>query len=251
MASFPPELFVPVLIFVIAALYSSVGHGGASGYLMIMSLLAYSPRAMAPSALALNIVVAGIAFVMLWRSGFFSWSLTWPFVLLASPFAFLGGVIHVPDSILRILLGIALATAATRLWLPLREVAGKPVQTSPKLPVALSSGAAIGLVSGMIGIGGGIFLSPLLILRRWADPKQAAASSAFFIVLNSIAGLSGKFTQGATLSDLPLPFLISAIGGGLLGSSLAAKVLPMMTLRRVLAAVLLLASVKLIGITLL
>lgn len=245
----PIEILTPALIFVIAALYSSVGHGGASGYLMIMSLLAYSPRAMAPSALALNIVVAGIAFLTLWRSGYFSWSITWPFVIASVPSSFLGGVLHIAEPILQILLSLALAAAAIRLWLPSRGVLNSTL-SRPRLFVSLVSGVVIGLLSGMIGIGGGIFLSPLLILGGWANPKQAAATSACFIVLNSIAALGGRFVQGAGILDLSLPILVCAIAGGLLGSSLSARTLPMTTLRRVLAAVLLIASVKLFYIPL-
>jgi hypothetical protein len=239
-------IWAPILIFVVAVLYSSVGHGGASGYLAVLALLA-TPRAeMATTALVLNILVAGIACISFYRSKHFSLALTWPFILLSIPGALLGGAIDVPESTYSLLLAVALIVAAVRLSGLLNPLLRDERLRPVRLPVALPLGGAIGLLSGIVGIGGGIFLSPVMLLARWANAKQVAATSAFFIVVNSIAGLGSRvISHNADFGISPvLP--LAALAGGLLGSSLGARAFSSLALRRVLAVVLMTAAVKLL-----
>src|SRR5206468_2501149 len=172
----------------IALLYSSVGHAGASGYIATMTLFGIVPIVIRPTALVLNILVASIGTFQFWRAGHFSWKLFWPFALLSVPAAYLGGYLQPSTSILRILIGIVLLFSAMRLVFRRSD----PLQTSPPaLPVAISAGAGLGFLAGLTGTGGGIFLTPLLLFCRWAYIRQAAAVSALFIWMNSIAGLIG------------------------------------------------------------
>ncbi len=181
---------VPVF-FVIALAYASVGHGGASGYLAALSFFAFCPDEMATTALTLNLFVAGIALMSFARAGHFVGRLTWPFVVASVPAAFLGGLIPVSVRFYQVLLAIALGVAAVRLSLDLRgREEGRVVR--PSLALALPTGGGIGWLSGVVGVGGGIFLSPFLLLLRWATPKQTAAASAAFILINSAAGLCGR-----------------------------------------------------------
>ncbi|MEX0613184.1 MAG: sulfite exporter TauE/SafE family protein [Pirellulales bacterium] len=229
-------------IFAAALLYSSVGHGGGSGYIAMMALFNVAPESIRPAALSLNILVASIGTLRFYRAGSFSWSLFWPFALASVPCAFLGGTITLPSTLYRQVLGVVLLLAAYRLFT-------KPVSDTSRgvpIPLALLCGAAIGLLSGLTGVGGGIFLSPLLVLTGWANTKQSCGVSAAFILVNSIAGILGLMTKGATLpAELPY-WTIAAIAGGLIGSELGAKRLASPTLRRLLAVVLVIAALKLI-----
>ncbi len=234
-----------LLIFLVAALYSSVGHGGASGYLAVMALCGVAPALMAPTALILNVLVAGIALIAFLRAGHLSWRLSLPFVATSVPLAFLGGFLPISDRIYHLLLAFALLFAAWRLAMilvrhPIEE-ATRPIPFLLSLPV----GGAVGLLSGMVGVGGGIFLSPLLILGRWATAKQTAGTAALFIVLNSLAGLAGRMLRGGVDVTPALPLLAAAFCGGLAGSYIGSQYFSGITLRRVLAGVLLFASVKL------
>lgn len=238
------EITLSLLIFAAAVLYSSVGHGGASGYLAAMALFGLAPTIMRPSALALNILVASIGMVRFYRAGYFSWQLFWPFALTSIPLAFLGGTLTLPDPVYKQLLGTALAFAALRLLLQLRSSRSdlRPVP----VPAALLFGAAIGLLSGLTGVGGGIFLSPLLLFMGWAETRGAAAVSAAFILVNSMAGLAG---QPQTLQLLPSLFplwLAAALLGSLLGTELGTRRLASSVLRALLAAVLVIATLKLV-----
>lgn len=231
-------------IFIVAVLYSSVGHGGASGYLAVMAFLAAAPEVTRPTALVLNLFVASIAAVQFYRTGYFSWKLFWPFAVASVPFAFIGGMIKLPTNVYEGVLGLVLLFAAFRLaW----KFASDSEQTKePKLWVALIIGAAIGLLSGLVGVGGGIFLTPVLLLMRWSETKTAAGNSALFIFVNSIAGLAGNYAQVSVLPSAAWFWIMAAIAGGIIGSLLGAKRFESITLRRVLAAVLLFAAVKLI-----
>ena len=238
-----PELAaLLVLIAVAAALYSSVGHGGASGYLAAMALLGVAPLVMKPAALAMNIVVSGLVFYRLWRAGNFNVHLFWPFALGSIPLAFIGGALTLPGGIYKLLVALALLVAASRL---LWKTQDHEASTQPNPWVALACGAGLGFLSGLTGVGGGIFLSPLLLLMRWANMRTTAAISAAFILVNSIAGLAGHAQVAVTWpSQLPL-MMLAALLGAVIGSELAVRRLAPVTLRRLLGVVLVIAGVKL------
>ena len=239
-------LAISALIFLVAALYSSVGHGGASGYLAVLSFFVISPSIMSTTALLLNVLVAGLSLYSYARAGHLSMRLAWPFILLSIPAALLGGAIHVSDRLYFLLLAAALLFAAVRL--AIRQSGGEDEASTskPALLVSLPTGAGIGLLSGVVGVGGGIFLSPIMILMKWANTKQTAAVSALFIVVNSIAGLGGRFLRGGLEFGPMLPLLIAAFLGGLAGSYAGANKFSGLTLRRLLAFVLLTAAGKLL-----
>lgn len=230
-------------VFVIAVLYSSVGHAGASGYIAVMSLLSLAPSDIKPTALALNVLVASIATWQFFRAGHFSWELFWPFAVLAAPFAFLGGYISLPTHTFKIILGLVLMYSALR-FLLVAQV-DKMISALPRWQ-ALMSGAGIGLLSGLTGTGGGIFLTPLLLLKGWAQVKQAAAVSALFILVNSVAGLAGYVSNAKSLPALILPLFVAAALGGGVGSYLGSRRFDAVIIKRFLAIVLLIASTKLI-----
>jgi uncharacterized membrane protein YfcA len=238
------EFLLPAAIFVAAILYSSVGHGGASAYLAVMSLAGLVPGVMRPAALVLNLVVAAIAAFRFARAGHFHWRLFWPFAATSIPFAFLGGAITLPDAVYRRILGLVLLFAAYRLWRVFRGSEEK--LHMPPLAGALLWGAAIGMLSGLTGVGGGIFLSPLLLLAHWAEPKPTAAVSAAFIWVNSFAGLLGKPSSLAALPPGIALWAAAAAVGGIVGAGLGSGRLPSLVLRRLLAAVLVVAGVKLL-----
>ena len=237
-------LVIVLAIFVVAVLYSSVGHGGASGYLAVMAFFAVGPEVTRPTALTLNLFVASIATVQFWRAGHFSWKLFWPFAVTSIPFAFVGGMLKLPTDVYKIVLGLVLLFAAFRLaW---RFASDDGEIREPKLWMCLVIGAAIGLLSGLVGVGGGIFLTPILLLMHWSETKTAAGNSALFIFVNSAAGLAGNYAQISGLPSAAWFWILAAIAGGALGSLLGATKFDSLTLRRVLAAVLLFASVKLV-----
>jgi uncharacterized membrane protein YfcA len=238
---------VAVLIFLAALLYSSVGHAGASGYLAVMGLCGVSAAVMKPTALALNVLVAAIATVRFYRDGCFSWPLFLPFALPAVPAAFVGGAVTLPGQVYRPVVGVVLLLAAIRLLRPASPAsAGDAPERPLPLAKAAASGAVIGLLSGLTGTGGGIFLTPLLLFTGWAGPKESAGVSAAFILVNSAAGLAGRL---ASLADLPgaIPYWAVAAGaGGLVGADLGSRRLGNATLRRLLAVVLVVAGLKLV-----
>ena len=236
-------LWLGVAIFAVAVLYSSVGHAGASGYIAVMSLASLAPEVIKPTALCLNILVAGIASWHFLRARHFVWRTFWPFAALAVPLAFVGGHIALPTQAFKLLLGVVLLVAAARFVVGSRE---DPACTEPPLVPALASGAVIGLLSGLTGTGGGIFLTPLLLQLHWARAKQAAAVSALFILLNSVAGLAGNLASTRQLPGDILPLLAAAAVGGFIGSYLGSRRLAPAWIKRLLAAVLLIAGLKLI-----
>src|SRR5215475_2055582 len=186
------SLFIILAIFIVAVMYSSVGHGGASGYLAVMAFLSVAPEITRPTALVLNLFVASIGAYQFYRAGFFSWRIFLPFAITSIPFAFIGGMITLPTNIYKLLLGIVLMLAALRLawkFSPDTEIKQPPVW------MILIIGAVIGLLSGLVGVGGGIFLTPVLLLMNWSETKTAAGVSALFILVNSISGLLGNITQ--------------------------------------------------------
>ena len=237
------EFLIPAAILVVAILYSSVGHGGASGYLAVMAFLSVSPGVTRPTALVLNLFVASIGAIQFYRAGHFKWNIFWPFAVTSIPFAFLGGMITLPTNIYKLLLGLVLLFAAFRLaWSFSKDVEPAP----PNIWIALVCGAAMGLLSGLVGVGGGIFLTPLLLLMNWSETKTAAGVSALFILVNSAAGLLGNYKQVRVLPSDVIFWIGAAIVGGIIGSLLGSRKFESLMLRRVLAAVLLFAAVKLI-----
>ncbi|MBI4061079.1 MAG: sulfite exporter TauE/SafE family protein [Elusimicrobia bacterium] len=233
-------------VFLVATAYAAVGHGGASGYLAVLALLGYAPAQTAPSALALNILVSATAFIAYRRAGHFEPSLFWPFALASVPAAFLGGMLRVPPRTHSWLLSAALVFAALRLAMTdgPRENAGFPRRLPLRL--TLPVGGAIGLLSGIVGVGGGIFLSPLMIIARWADANRTAAAAAGFILVNSIAGLCGHWSRHRIDAEGLWPLALAAFLGGLIGSHAGSRRLGEAVLRRLLAATLVAAAFKLI-----
>jgi uncharacterized membrane protein YfcA len=236
------EFALVLCILAAAVLYSSVGHGGGSGYLAVMALFGVAPEAMRPAALSLNVLVASIGLFRFYRAGAFSWSHFWPFAVASVPCAFLGGMIALPIAIFKILIGIVLLFAAYRLFTNPMSDSSLPVP----IPVALVCGAGIGLLSGLTGVGGGIFLSPLLLFTGWTTTKQSCGVSAAFILVNSISGLAGLMMKGATFPDQLPYWTVAAVIGGLIGSELGSRRLNSPTLRQLLAIVLVIAGLKLI-----
>lgn len=230
-------------ILLIAALYSSVGHAGASGYIAVMSLLSLAPDFIKPTALTLNILVAVIATWQFYKAGHFSWRLFWPFAILAVPFAFLGGYVNLPTHVFKVIIGAILLLSAVRFLFDAQR--NKPVSEPPRFQ-AMGAGAGIGLLSGLTGTGGGIFLTPLLLFMGWAGVKQAAAVSALFILVNSTAGLAGYLSNGNTLPVLAVPLFVAATLGGAIGSYLGSSRFDSAVIKRFLAVVLLIAGAKLI-----
>src|SRR5213594_2755822 len=228
---------------VIAFLYSSVGHAGASGYIATMTLFGIAPTVIRPTALVLNILVASIGAFQFWRAGHFCWKLFWPFALLSIPAAYVGGYLQPSAAFLRILIGIVLLFSAARLVVRRSD----PPQTfPPSRPVAISVGAGLGFLAGLTGTGGGIFLTPLLLFCRWAHIRQAAAVSALFILVNSISGLAGYFTAVHSIPSLGVVLGGAAIIGGIFGSHLGSRHFPVRTISLLLAVVLTIAGIKLI-----
>lgn len=228
--------------FVIATLYSITGHAGASGYIAVMALLGMAPQEIKPLALALNVVVSLVATVQFYRAGHFDRKLFFPFVLGSMPLALLGGYVQLPMQWFKWLMGAALIVAAVRV-----VVKQPPITTQPVFSVAVSLGAVIGLISGLIGVGGGIFLTPLLLLMGWANAKQAAAVSAPFILLNSLAALVGLNAYATQwLPDNILYLVLAVLMGGLLGSFIGSRTFSQQGITRVLSAVLLIAGAKLL-----
>jgi uncharacterized protein len=228
---------------VIALLYSSVGHAGASGYIAVMSLAGLAPEVIRPTALLLNVLVATLATFQFWRAGHFSWPLFWPFALAAVPLAFAGGSLALPTRAFQIAVGLALLLSAA--WLLLKPRAA-PAVAPPGRGTALGFGAGIGLFAGLTGTGGGVFLTPLLLLRRWSQARTAAAVSAPFVLANSIAGLAGNLSVTRALPGVALPLALAVAVGGFTGSWLGSRRLPQLAIERLLALVLGVAGGKLV-----
>jgi len=234
-------------LFCVAALYASVGHGGASGYLAILSLTTYGTMEAAwlkQHAWCLNLVVAAIAFWHFYRAGYHVPKLTIPFVAASVPFALLGGYLLVDGAIYDLLLSICLVAAAWRLFTI--RVGDIEIEGVPELKIAAPVGASIGLVSGIIGVGGGIFLSPILLLKRWATPKGSAATAALFVWVNSLAGLGGAALSNQLVVDIGvlLPFAGAVLVGGFVGSRYGAAIAPQQMVRKLLVIVLIVAAAR-------
>lgn len=239
------SIVLVVLFFIAALLYSSVGHAGASGYLAAMALLGMSPAVMKPTALAMNIVVALIACIKFYRVGAFSWRIFWPLALTAMPCAYIGGLLSLPDSIYKPIVGAILIYAA---WYSF-YTANKPQYSLQCVswPLLLVAGTILGFLSGLTGVGGGIFLSPLLLLCRWTETKVISGIAAAFILVNSIAGFMAVLSKAPELpSALPV-WALTAMVGGYIGAEYGSKHLGYQAIRKLLALVLVIAGIKMIA----
>lgn len=237
------EIFYVILFFV-AFLYAAVGHGGASGYLALMALYGVAPEEMKPTALVLNLFVSLTSFFQYYRGGYFLKKLFIPIAAASIPLAFIGGMITIEENIYKRILGILLLFPVIRFFFfrNVKDIELKPHNTV----IAVITGGIVGLLSGMIGIGGGIILSPILLLLCWTNQKQTAAISAAFIFVNSVAGLGGMVTQGISFTGDMVMYIVVAFSGGLLGAYFGSKKFNQNILKYVLATVLLMASYKLL-----
>jgi uncharacterized membrane protein YfcA len=233
-----------MLLFLVAFLYASVGHGGASGYLALMALFGISPDIMKPTALLLNLFVASTSFIQFYRAGHFKWNIFWPFALASIPMAYLGGLIHLDAFYYNKILGVLLLIPVVR-FLFFSNIKTEELKPS-KLYISLLIGAIIGLLSGMIGIGGGIILSPVLLLLKWTDMKQTAAISALFIFVNSVAGLAAQLQKGIHFSAEMYGYVAVAFVGGLAGAYFGALRFKHVVLKYLLSIVLAIAAYKLL-----
>ena len=232
-----------VLLPIVAFMYASVGHGGASGYLTLMSVFAFPETFMKPTALVLNILVSGVSFYFYFREKKFDWKLFYPFAITSVPFSFLGGYLTVSGFYYKIILATALVFAVLRL---LGFLGNENTKTqSLNLYAALTIGAVIGFLPGLIGIGGGIILSPVIILLGWGTMKQTAAVSALFILVNSISGISGFLLKGGALPESSLPLIALVFIGGFFGAYYGSTKFNSVVLKNILAAVLAIAIYKL------
>ncbi len=240
-------LLLASAMLVAAFVYASVGHGGASAYIAAMALAGIAPQEMRPIALSLNILVSSLAAYKFWRAGYFRWRLFWPFAAVSIPFAYLGGAITLPGNLYKFVVGVVLVYAAWQLWRSGR--AGeemKPVR-EPAIALAMAIGAAMGLLSGLTGVGGGIFLSPLLLMLGWAGTKQTSAVAAPFILVNSMAGLAAGFVAGtAALPQSTWALAAAVLVGGWLGAEYGSRRFTNPVVRRVLAVVLAVAGSKMV-----
>ncbi|MBW3612512.1 MAG: sulfite exporter TauE/SafE family protein [Chloroflexi bacterium] len=237
-------LLLAALFLAAAALYASVGHAGASAYLAAMALVGVTPETMRPTALTLNLFVAGIVVVRFASAGHLPWRSLVPLVVASVPAAFVGGLVQLPNELYRPLVALVLIVGAWRL--ATRRFGREPVHARVPILGGLAAGGAIGLLAGLTGTGGGIFLTPLLVMAGWAPTRQAAGLSGAFILANSVAGLGGVLVGGLTLPR-ELPLWVLAVGvGGLAGSWLGAARFSVLTLRRTLAVVLVVAAAKLV-----
>lgn len=243
---------VAPLFFLAALLFASVGHGGASAYLAIMALLSVAPESMRPAALMLNVLVATIALYKFTRVNAFDWQLFWPLAVMSVPFAFLGGLVKLPAQTYKPLVGLVLIVAATQLFLKAKY--SSQINIAPVQRLTLFGlGAGLGLLSGLTGVGGGIFLSPIMVLKNWAQTKVISGVSAAFILANSLAGLLGVLTKNPALPTNLVYWAIAVVLGGWLGAEYGSKKLANMQIRQLLALVLLFAGGKMLweGLTLL
>jgi uncharacterized membrane protein YfcA len=232
---------------VAAFAYASVGHGGASAYIAAMALAGIAPADMRPIALTLNILVSAIATYKFAHAGYFRWRLFWPFAAVSVPLAFIGGAISLPGHAYKILVGVVLIYAAWQLWRSAKAGDEMREVREPPITLAMVVGAVLGLLAGLTGVGGGIFLSPLLLIAGWAGTKQTSAVAAPFILVNSIAGLAAGFTmKSATLPAQVWILAVAVLAGGWLGAEYGSRRFTNPLIRRMLAVVLAVAGAKML-----
>jgi hypothetical protein len=241
-----PQFLLAACMFLGAALYSSVGHAGASAYIALMALFGVAPAVMRPTALVLNILVASLISRRYLRAGLFRWRTLWPFLIGAMPFAFIGGATQLPGDYYRWIVGIVLLMSAAWLLWP-RIINADRVLHDPPVWAGVVLGIGIGLLSGLTGTGGGIFLSPIILFLGWSDMRTASGVAAVFILCNSIAGLLGNVTVVQSLpAELPL-YAVAVVLGAVVGSVFGTKI-PAIWIQRALGLVLIIAGIKLIGV---
>jgi uncharacterized protein len=238
------EIMFYVLLFLVAFLYASVGHGGASGYLALMALFNVSVAVMRPTALVLNLFVSLTSFIQFHRGKHFKWKIFLPFALASIPMSFVGGLLSIDGTLYKKILGLLLLIPVIRFWFFSKADVTECKKSNWALSLLI--GGTIGFLSGLISIGGGIILSPILLMLKWTDQKQTAAISALFIFVNSISGLFGQLTQGIQLSADMFVYVVVAFAGGLAGAYFGALKFKQAILKNILAAALLVASLKLI-----
>ncbi len=244
MELFNQSMLIVPLIFLAALLFSSVGHGGASGYLAVMALMAVAPASMRPAALVLNVLVASIALYKFYKAGAFSKKLLLPLVIASVPCAFLGGQMTLPTQIYKPIIGAVLLYGA---WTLLRQAnKNVTVAKAPDPPVLLGLGGGLGLLAGLTGIGGGVFLSPILLYFRWAETRVVSGVAAGFILANSIAGLIGVMQKSPKFPEGLIYWAVAAVAGGLIGAEYGSKRLANPAIKKLLALVLVIAGSKLI-----
>ncbi len=240
------DFFLVFLIFlpIIAFMFATVGHGGASGYLALMALFCFEPAVMKPTALLLNLDVAGVSFIFFKSNGHFNFKLFKSFAISSVPAAFLGGMIDINPSLYKKLLAVILFFAVLRLLNVFGKQSYKIIDV--KMWQGLLCGALIGFFSGLIGIGGGIILSPLILMMKWGSIKEAAAVSALFIWVNSASGITGQMLSGSNFSSNALIFVVLVMAGGFLGSYMGSTKFSSRLLKQILAFVLIIACMKLV-----
>jgi hypothetical protein len=242
-------LWLPLPLAVVAFLYAAVGHAGASGYIAVLALAGLPAAQIKPLALLLNLVVAAQGSWQFWRAGHLRWRQFWPLLLAGLPAAFLGGWLDLPTLWFQRLVALVLLASALRF---LRQPRDPERLRTPPLVLLLLSGAGLGLLAGLTGTGGGVFLTPLLLLSGWATTRQTAAVSALFILGNSLSGLAGLVLARGT--GLPLPprqlgwLMLAVLPAGVAGARLGSRHWPVAWLRRLLALVLVVAAAKLLGL---
>ena len=242
------HVLFPVLLAVIAAAYAAVGQAGATGYIAAMGIVGFTPDVIRPAALALNTLVATIGTARFAREGHLTWRGTYPFIVLGLPFSVVGGATHLPASVYNPLVGVLLIVAAWRMAELARLAASFDERTPPHPPMLLSiiAGAIIGFVAGVTGIGGGIFVAPLVLTLHWLNTRHAAGLSAIFNLLNSAAALAGLWGTSPTLPPQLPSWLLAVAMGAILGSWVGVKHLPTGVLRYILSALLLVGGVSML-----
>ena len=241
--------WLPFAFFFVALIYSMVGFAGGSSYLALLILAGLSYQQVPPIALVCNLIVSASAFWHFYKGGYFDFKKVLPFIVFSIPMAFLGGKMAIGKELFYLLLGLSLFVAGFRMLIPEKNFAGARTVSLMKMwLVGMPIGAALGFLSGLVGIGGGIFLSPLLLLMRWLDAKQTAAAASFFILVNSLSGLLGQVQKGAMVPGEPLLFLgLAVLLGGQFGARIGATRLPRLGIQRITALLILYISINLLG----
>ena len=242
-----PLIFLCVAFFAIAVLYSMVGFGGGSSYLAVLGMTGLAYQTIPSIALVCNLIVAGGGVIHFVKGGHFSFKKVLPFTVLSIPMAYLGGKLLIPKELFFLLLGLSLLIAAIRMLIP-DDYFNRPREISSKKAwsVGLPVGALLGFLSGLVGIGGGIFLSPILLFLRWVDVKQAGASASFFILVNSLSGLLGQLRKQPLNYEILMPLVTAVFVGGQIGSRLGSFHLPKLHFQRILALLIASVAIKMI-----